>query len=1261
MASRLPAGSSVLGQPPVTLAAWIVGFAMAWAVGVAALPSGLPFGVVLYGVVLGALSSLTAIGLILVYRSARIINFAQADIGGLAASAAVVMVTGWKLPYFAALPVGLAVAVATGFVIDATVVRRLFTAPRLILTVATIGVAQLIGAAEVGLPNAFAHLAPLTNFKTPFAFTFTVGPIVFNGNHVVAMVVVPVILGGLWWFFSRTDTGVAIRGAADSNERALLLGIPVRRLSRVTWMVAAGLSGVAAMLSAPILGPQIGIVAGPTLLLAPLAAAVVARMESIPVAFGASVGIAVFQQAIFWSYPQSSTVDVAMFALIMVALIARRRQYQRNDDGGLGGFVAVREVRQVPAALRRLPEVRIGRVLLLAVLVGVAVGVPFAVSGSRVILLTYTAIYAIIAVSLVVLTGWAGQISLGQFAFVGVGSAATGALLVHAHWDLLVALLVAAAFGALTAVLVGWPALRIPGLMLAVATMAFAVPVSSYLLNSAHFPLLNPQTIPFPTFLGRVSLRSHVAFYEFCLAVLFVAVILARNFRRFRPGRTTTAVRDNERGAAAYGISARGSKLTAFAFSGGLAGLAGGLYVVAQQGIGFNGYNVENSFAVFTMVVVGGLGSLPGALIGALYYETCQYFLSGAAQLLATGAGLTFLIMFFPGGLGELAFRGRDLLLRFVALRRNLHVTSLFERAGAAGEVATPERVTDPGVATSGRTLTLTSTPPHVPPAAGRGRDRDRDRDGDRPSGITLVFDDMRRDTVLECEDLDAGYGQVQVLFGVGLSAGEGEIVALLGTNGAGKSTVLRVLSGLLPASHGRVVMDGEDITALSPVERVRRGLVMVPGGRGVFPSLTVAENLRLGGWLRRRDPDLGAASAEVLALFPGLERRLATRAADLSGGEQQMLTLGQALLCQPRILMIDELSLGLAPTVVAELMTVVRRLAAAGTTVVVVEQSLNVAAALAERGLFLERGQVRFSGPVSDLADEPELARSVFLRAALPAASRAEPTSAASTGGARFEVRNIAKRYGGISALDEVSWAAEPGEVLGIIGANGAGKTTLFDVCSGFLVPDRGQVLLNGLDVTDRSAPRRARLGLGRMFQDARLFPSQSVAEVLAVALDRHLGIHEPMANTFGVGAVLDSEADLRSRVEELLETFGLAPYADAFVSELSTGTRRILELAGAVAFEPRVLLLDEPSSGIAQRESEQLAELLTSLRRRTGATLVVIEHDIPLVSSIADRLVCLDLGRVIATGTPADVLEDPLVVSAYLGTELEAISRSG
>jgi branched-chain amino acid transport system ATP-binding protein len=311
-----------------------------------------------------------------------------------------------------------------------------------------------------------------------------------------------------------------------------------------------------------------------------------------------------------------------------------------------------------------------------------------------------------------------------------------------------------------------------------------------------------------------------------------------------------------------------------------------------------------------------------------------------------------------------------------------------------------------------------------------------------------------------------------------------------------------------------------------------------------------------------------------------------------------------------------------------------------------------------------MEKGQVRFSGPTAELVERPDLLRSVFLSQAkspaIVATGHGRP-GAETNGHARLEVRGVARRFAGVVAVDAVDLRVDEGQILGIIGSNGAGKTTLFDLCSGFLAADSGHVLLDGRDVTELGAAARAERGLGRSFQDARLFPSMTVAETLATALERHVDVREPTACAFRVGAVVESEGQVAERVEELLETMGLERYRDAFVAELSTGTRRIVELACAIAHGPRVLLLDEPSSGIAQRETEALAELLLQLRETTGASLAVIEHDIPLVTSIADELVCLHLGRVIATGPPAAVLEDPEVVSSYLGTSELAIERSG
>jgi ABC-type branched-subunit amino acid transport system ATPase component/ABC-type branched-subunit amino acid transport system permease subunit len=1185
-----------------------------WVVGAALLPHGLPVGVVLLGLVLGSLTSLSALGIVLIYRASRVVNFAQAEIGGLAASAAVVLVTGSHVPYVLAVPIGLTVAVATGWLIDAIVVRRFFNAPRLIFTVATIGLAQILGAAEIAMPTLFSHLRPLSTFTTPWSLRFRVGPLIFTGDHVVALVAVPVVLAGLWWFLSRSDVGIAIQGAADSQERALLLGIPVRTLSRITWMVAAGLSGLAALLSAPIIGPNLGAVSGPAAILAPLTAAVVARLDDFPLCILAALGLGVFEQGVLWNYPRSTTVDLGLFAIILAALLLQRKRYTRVDDSGLGAYAATAEIRPTPGSLRRLPEVRIGGAVLALLVGAVVIGVPLVLSESTLILWAFFAIYGVIAVSLVVLTGWAGQISLGQFAFAGVGAAATAALLVHDHTDLFIALLAAAIAGALTAVLIGIPALRIPGLMLAVATLAFGVPVSTWLLNYANFPTLTPSIIVRPILFERYDLHGGLVFYYLCLAALGLAVLTAWNFRRSRAGRAVIAVRENERAAASYSIDPIRQKLTAFAFAGALAGIAGGLYAVAIEGIPFGGFDPILSLLVFSMVVIGGAGSLLGAILGTIYFQVCQDYLHGALELLATGGGLLILLMFLPGGLGRVVYAVRDVALRWVATRRGLSVPSLAER---------PEEFADSRVS---------------PPAL------------DRP--------------LITCHGVNASYGHIQVLFDVDVAVGEGEIVALLGTNGAGKSTVLRVMAGLLPAEGGSITFLDQEIGNLSPADRVKAGLVTVPGGRGVFGSLSVADNLRLGGWLVRKDRTFVAETTErIFSLFPRLAERRDSCASLLSGGEQQMLTIAMALLCRPRLLMIDELSLGLAPTVVASLLEVVRDLNRQGVTILVVEQSVNIATDLAERAVFMEKGQVRFSGPTAALADRSDIVRSVFLRSASSSVSAAPRRSPRVTelGVAALDVVGLSRAFGGITAVDGVDLSVPPGEILGVIGPNGSGKTTLLDLCSGFLPADRGAVHLAGRDVTGLSASRRAAAGLGRLFQDARLFPALTVRETIAVALERHIDVRDPLACIARLGAVIDSERAVRSRVDELIQTMGLDRYADAFVSELSTGTRRIVDLACAIAHDPRVLLLDEPSSGIAQRESEALGELLLSLRASTGAAFVLIEHDIPLVTSLSDRMICLHLGSVIAEGAPADVMAHPDVITSYLGDSAVAINRSG
>jgi ABC-type branched-subunit amino acid transport system ATPase component/predicted MFS family arabinose efflux permease len=514
----------------------------------------------------------------------------------------------------------------------------------------------------------------------------------------------------------------------------------------------------------------------------------------------------------------------------------------------------------------------------------------------------------------------------------------------------------------------------------------------------------------------------------------------------------------------------------------------------------------------------------------------------------------------------------------------------------------------------------------------------------------------LESSALLCCRGVDAGYGGVQVLFDVDLEVAEGEMVALLGTNGAGKSTLLKAITGLVDPSDGAISFAGRDITHADPLACAQLGIMAIPGGRGVFPTLSVADNIRVATWMFRKDRRYCDDAVErVLGHFPVLRERWHALAGDLSGGEQQMLSLGQAFIAEPRLLLIDELSLGLAPAVVAKLVDILRDIHARGTTIVIVEQSVNTALELAERAVFMEKGEVRFSGPTAELLHRPDILRAVFLQGAASANGHAVNAGTADDVTdlpVRLSVEGLTKRYGGVVAVDGVSFDLHEHEILGFIGPNGAGKTTLFDLVSGFARPDAGHIVMGTRELTRSSAVARAAAGLGRSFQDARLWPGLTVAECLAVALHRDGEIEAAVPALLGIPRVAESELLVHEGVDELIETMNLEAYRNKFAAELSTGTRRIVELACIMAHRPSVLLLDEPSSGIAQREAEALGPLLRSIRDRLGCAMLVIEHDIPLIRGLADRLIALDLGAVVADGPPDAVLSDPRVVASYLGT---------
>ena len=1185
--------------------------------------NGIPFGIVLNGAVIGTLYALVGFGMILIYRATRVINFAQAALGSAPALAGLLLIAGRGWPYWSGVLVMLVGAALLGVVVESVFLRRFAAKPRLIVTVVTIGVSYALTLLESYEPQLLTSsaLAPVS-FPTPFSgFRFSAGGLLLTGDYLAVVVVAGAAAIGLALLLRYSRLGIAIRACAENADRASLLGVPVQHVTTAVWVLAAVLAGIAAFLRGPVVGLPIGTGASPVVLLYGLAAALVGRMESLPLALGAGMGLGVMEQASVYGTSKPDLSVALVLPVLLVALLSRRRAFSRALDSGVSSFRVLQEARGIPVELRGLAEVRVVRLGGAALVAALALGAPWIVGTSHADTASFIVICAMVAVSMVVLSGWAGQISLGQFAFAGIGAAVAGALATRADADFFVTLVAGGLAGAVAAVLIGIPALRVQGLFLAVVTLAFAATVRNLLLSRSFFGDWLPAsdaTIARPVLWDRIDTSSGTAYYFVCLTGLVLAALSARALRRSRSGRVFIGVRDNVRAAQSYGVSATVTRLSAFALSGFLAAVAGALFAYQQGSLDPASFAIELSVEAFMFTVIGGLSGVGPAIAGAVVFESLKY-LKPVQHLLGNTSTATFIDTFFvhsspllvltfaPGGLGELFYRARDGWLRGLARRHDLLVPSLLaDRAAAPGE-----------------------RPPFTP----------------------------TDDALLVCQGIDAGYDGVQVLFGVDLEVRRGEILALLGTNGAGKSTLLRVVSGLLAPTAGQVRYDGSDVTGQDAVAMAKRHVVQVPGGRGVFPTLTVSEHFTMAAWLLTDDPGVEARREEVLDRFPRLRERQGQLAGNLSGGEQQQLALGMAFLALPDLLIIDELSLGLAPTIVEQLLELVREINARGTAVVLVEQSVNVALAVADRAYFLEKGEVRYEGPTAQLLERGDIVRSVFLAGSGRAAAPRLPLE---DRGIVLEVDRLAVSFGGVRAVRDLSFSLHQGEILGLIGPNGAGKTTAFDIVSGFVTPDAGTVRLLGQDVTGSRPDARARMGLGRSFQDARIFGSLTVAENIALALERHLPVRDPLAAALGLPAVRELEQDVAWSVADLIELMHLEAFRDKFVSELSTGSRRVVDLAMALAHDPTVLLLDEPSSGIAQRETEALAPLLLRIRDESGCALLVIEHDMPLITSVSDRLLALDLGTVLAEGTPDEVIHDPRVVSSYLGGDGVAVHRS-
>ena len=696
------------------------------------IPLSIQFG---QSLVLGSSIALITVGIVLVYRSSRVVTFSQAGFGTAAAMLFLCLYSIWGWPFWLAFGGALVAAMAAGVLVEVFIIRRFAHAPRLVLTVATIALAQGFGGLTLFMPRLFGLFVELSDESTssnvqleihgngaanataapqsPFErFRGTWDPWQFDGDDLFGIAVAIVAMAALAWFFRRTPQGVAVRGVAENRDRAALLGINPSTLSSLVWALAAGLAAIGALASslkgdtsivgelgrALLQGSGVAEAIGASTLIRALAAAVVARMENLPVAVASAFGIAVFHSSVFWTSGQTAMVDAAMLLLIVGALLFQRARGGRLEAVATSSWEATEEIRAVPSELAPMPQVRAG--LRRALWIGgiVVAAYPWVMSPSQTNHGGVFALYGIVGVSLVILTGWAGQISLGQFGFVAIGALVGGA--VTGKWGLPfpVALVVGSLVSTAVAVAVGIPALRIRGLYLAVTTLAFSVTVATVVLSRDWFGWLMPSTVKRPQLLWIDTDADERAYYYICLAGLAFAIFVASSLRRSRTGRLLIAMRDNESFARAHGINAVRTRLTAFGVSGFLCGVAGVLFVHHQEGLTVAAYGPEQSIQMFLMAVIGGLGNTYTVLAGALYVASITFLSDNAyVQLFAGSLGVLTILLFFPQGLGALLYRARDSWLRRIALRNRINVPSLLGDRVDGSKVVLGERLRELG------------------------------------------------------------------------------------------------------------------------------------------------------------------------------------------------------------------------------------------------------------------------------------------------------------------------------------------------------------------------------------------------------------------------------------------------------------------------------------------------------------------------------------------------------------------------------------
>ena len=866
------------------------------------------------------------------------------------------------------------------------------------------------------------------------------------------------------------------------------------------------------------------------------------------------------------------------------------------------------------------------------------IGNPYALG-----LLTLLAIYGILLIGLDVSVGYLGQVNLAQAAFLGIGAYASGLCVTRLGFGLFPSLGASLLAGLVFGGLLAYPALRLEGPQFALSTLSFSA-LTVTTLNELEWLTGGAQGLQLkrPPLFGHPLSAS--GFYWFCLIFLVLVWLGMKNLLSSHWGRAFEAIRDSPMATDAMGVGAHRYRILAFAFGSAVGSLAGGLYAFNFQYLQPQTFVYELMVILLLGIVLGGRKNLWGAMAGATLIVLLPNLISERfffqmfsfiGFVLAVISGLrsarrkerlTFQNS-APLIALSLLMMGGFLIKNTEDWRKAIFAILLFSVVvglpnGIMGAVG----------------LYLSSLFRIEPPRLPRSSPEEEVLPGKRRSGILLEMINIKR-----------YFGGIRAVDGITLNIESGTIHGIIGPNGSGKSTLVNLISGLYSPTEGKILLAGTQIPPGSLLKAARRGVSRTFQTSQLFLEITALENvmvalrgvyraplfLVLSGFSRREEIKAREKGLALLRLV-GLENEAQAPAKDLTYGSQRMLEIARAVATMPELLILDEPAAGLAHSDILRQIEIIRKINQSGITIILIEHHMDVVNLLCNRVTVLDGGKIIADGTPDEVKRNSRVIEAYLGEVRKSLQFSSTPFDKKDS---ILAIENLHAGYGTSAVLSGVSFQVGHGKVVALIGANGAGKTTTLRTISGILKPTQGKIILDGKEIQGIPAPRIARMGLAHSPEGRRVFSSLRVEDNLL------LGAYRNLPKFFGF------HRKSKGKLEEIYRLFPrLQERRKQLAGTLSGGEQQMLAIGRALMSDPKVILLDEPSMGLAPVIVKELFEILIQLKR-AGITLLLVEQFARSAMEVSDYAYVMEQGKIVIEGTPEALSRDARVISAYLG----------